>query len=233
MLSKKSVLAVMGVVAGSCVFYAYTNFHENKIDWASLPEAAEIHQPRGKSTIEPNSSLQPQKLASKATPAITSSTDVSEKAKLLGLKIKSSIDSVEGKSVTLNRSYQELQSRLRELDDNALAASPSELITDTQRYVKHVLFHYQETSMRIENPSDAMNFVKKITVPSSNSVSPMMVQGRKLCSGEVCNYRYETSLYGQPIFGDSVVLTTVRDRPSKLSGRFLQPDLKEPKKEKI
>jgi Zn-dependent metalloprotease len=233
MFSKKLVLVVAGVLVGAFVFYAYTNSHEDKIDWASLPEAAEVQRSHGKFVMEANSTLQSQKPASKGLSGITSLTKVSEKAKILGLRVKSSIDSAEGKKGFVNKSYQELQARLADLDDNAVADSPSELITDSQRYVKHVLFHYQETSMRIDSFSDAMSFLKKLSVSSSNSVSPVLVNDQKVCSGEVCSYRYETTFNGHPIFGDSIVLTTVRDRPSKLSGFFLQPDLREQQKEKI
>ena len=233
MFPKKSVIAAVTVISVSCVFFAYTNSRENKVDWASLPEATEIQRSSGKSLMEANSPLHSPKLASKGSSAITSLTEISEKAKLLGLRVKSSIDSAEGKSVSVNRSYRELQAKLVELDDNAVAASPSELITDAQRYVRHVLFHYQETSVRIDSSADALSFVKNLSVSSSKSVSPVMVNDQKVCSGEVCNYIYETTFRGKPIFGDSLVLTTVRGRPSKLSGRLLQPDLKEQANQKI
>ena len=96
MFQKKSVLVAMGVVAGICVFLAYTNSRENKVDWASLPEATEIQRSSGKSLMEANSTLQSQKLASKGSSAITSLTEISENAKLLGSRVKSSIDSAEG-----------------------------------------------------------------------------------------------------------------------------------------
>lgn len=229
---KKSAFVALGLMLGTFVL-VYTNYPQNEIDWDNLPKAAEIQNFSGNSVTQASSVEPSRKLANKATAINTSFADVSEKAKLLGDRVKASIDSVDGKTAVVNESYHELKTRLSDLDGDAAAVLPSELITDTQQYVRHVLFHYQETSMRIDSPRDALALLEKLSVSSSNSITPIMVNEQKVCSGEVCNYRYETTFNGQPIFGDSLVLTTVRDRPSKLSGRFLQPDLKVQNKERI
>lgn len=226
---KKSHTITLGLIALLATLL-HIDVSLQKINWTNLPTPQSIPKLSKNASLYVDSTNRSEnKIVVTTANHNKSLADVNEKAKLIADRIIATIDSAAGKTAVVNKSYQELVARLSELDHDAATTIPSELVTDSQQYVRQILFHYQETQIHVDNPSDAKKFVEKLSVSTLKSESIELINEVQICRADYCNYRYETSFNDQPIFGDALVLTTVRGKPTALSGHLLGPVMKEQK----
>lgn len=204
----------------------YEGFSRYEINWEELAEPSLIQRP-----FRVPADLQVSKRSSaKALEANNTSTgaadDLLDTGKLIAERLKRSIDLAEAKTLVVNKSYQAIESQVLEIDRRVGAGIPSELVTDDLRNVRHVLFHYQESQIVVDKLEEATGFIEQIASSTPGKLPIDILHQEQGCSGEVCSYSYSTVFNGLPIFNNTIVLTTVRSKPSTLSGRLHSVELK-------
>jgi Zn-dependent metalloprotease len=219
MYSKPRLIIILATIALLLGVTAFDSFFAEEIDWEQLPSPANLKHFSKTLSDGSASDSKPWKSSKETKTSNTPNVISFDSARLVAEKLRKSIDSTDGTPV-VNKSYHQLEKQLLELDKSAGVGSPSELVADSYRNVKHILFNYQESQVHIDLPENATAFIEGISGTSAGSLELELEIKAHECSGEVCNYRYTTNFNDLPIFNDTLVLTTVRDKPSKLSGRF-------------